>query len=50
VRLRFVSYFLEMRFTGGGEDVSFTRRSAALYTQEDYWYSFLIEAESTPGP
>jgi hypothetical protein len=23
---------------------------AALYTQEDSWYSFLLEAESTPGP
>jgi hypothetical protein len=22
---------------------------AALYTQEDSWYSFLLEAESTPG-
>jgi hypothetical protein len=23
---------------------------AALYPQEDSWYSFLLEAESTPGP
>jgi hypothetical protein len=23
---------------------------AALYLQEDSWYSFLLEAESTPGP
>jgi hypothetical protein len=23
---------------------------AALYSQEDSWYSFLLEAESTPGP
>jgi hypothetical protein len=23
---------------------------AALYPQEDFWYSFLLEAESTPGP
>jgi hypothetical protein len=22
---------------------------AALYPQEDFWYSFLLEAESTPG-
>jgi hypothetical protein len=23
---------------------------AALYPQEDFWYSFLLEAELTPGP
>jgi hypothetical protein len=23
---------------------------AAFYPQEDSWYSFLLEAESTPGP
>jgi hypothetical protein len=23
---------------------------AAPYPQEDFWYSFLLEAESTPGP
>jgi hypothetical protein len=23
---------------------------AALYPQEDSWFSFLLEAESTPGP
>jgi hypothetical protein len=23
---------------------------AALYPQEDSWYAFLSEAESTPGP
>jgi hypothetical protein len=23
---------------------------AALYLQEDFWYSFLLDAESTPGP
>jgi hypothetical protein len=23
---------------------------AAFYLQEDFWYSFLLEAESTPGP
>jgi hypothetical protein len=27
-----------------------TYTSAALYPQEDSWYSFLLEAESTPGP
>jgi hypothetical protein len=25
------------------------RYSAAFYPQEDSWYSFLLEAESTPG-
>jgi hypothetical protein len=24
--------------------------SVALYPQEDFWYLFLLEAESTPGP
>jgi hypothetical protein len=27
-----------------------THSPAALYPQEDSWYSFLLEAESTPGP
>jgi hypothetical protein len=26
------------------------RVGRALYFQEDSWYSFLLEAESTPGP
>jgi hypothetical protein len=42
-------HFLDSRFTDGGEIVSLTR-SAVLYTQEDSWYSFLLDAESTPGP
>jgi hypothetical protein len=34
--------------TDGAEDVSL--RSRPLFTpQEDSWYSFLLEAESTPG-
>jgi hypothetical protein len=28
--------------------INLTRRRAALYPQEDFWYSFLLEAESTP--
>jgi hypothetical protein len=36
--------------TDGSKVVSCTRRPAALYSQEDSWYSFLLEAESTPGP
>jgi hypothetical protein len=42
-------HFLDSRLTDGGE-VSLKRRQAALYPQEDSWYSFLLEAESTPGP
>jgi hypothetical protein len=42
-------YFLDNRFTDGGEVVSLTR--LLLFTpQEDSWYSFLLEAESTPRP
>jgi hypothetical protein len=37
------------RLTDGGEVFSLTRRPAALYTQEDFWFSFLLEAELTPG-
>jgi hypothetical protein len=36
-----VPYFLDNRLTDGAP--------AALYTQEDSWYSFLLEAESTPS-
>jgi hypothetical protein len=39
-------HFLDNRLTDGG-DVSLTHRTAALYPQEDSWYSFLLEAEST---
>jgi hypothetical protein len=38
---------LHNRFTDGGKVYSFTRRPPL--TQEDPWYSFLLEAESTPG-
>jgi hypothetical protein len=43
-------HFLENRITDGGEVVSLTPRQASLYPQEDSWYAFLLEAESTPGP
>jgi hypothetical protein len=43
-------HFLNNRLTDGGEIVSRTPRPAAPYSQEDSWYSFLLEAESTPGP
>jgi hypothetical protein len=39
---------VDNRFIDGGKVVSFTHRP--LFTpQEDSWYSFLLEAESTPG-
>jgi hypothetical protein len=41
--------FSDKRLTDGGEVVSLTRRPP-FTPQEDSWYSFLLEAESTPGP
>jgi hypothetical protein len=41
--------FLEFRLTDGGKVVS-PRRRPLFYPQEDSWYTFLLEAESTPGP
>jgi hypothetical protein len=42
-------HFLDNRLTDGGEVVSPTRRPP--FTPQEYsWYSFLLEAESTPGP
>jgi hypothetical protein len=44
-----VPHLLDNRLTDGGKVVSLTRRP--LFTpQEDSWYSFLLEAELTPGP
>jgi hypothetical protein len=50
VKRRGTNIFLDSWPTDGGEVVSLTRRPAALYPQEDSWYSFLLEAESTVGP
>jgi hypothetical protein len=41
-------HLLDNRFTDSG-DVSLTRQPS-FTPQEDSWYSFLLEAESTPGP
>jgi hypothetical protein len=44
-----VPHYLDSRLTDGGKVVNLTRRP--LFTlQEGSWYSFLLEAESTPGP
>jgi hypothetical protein len=43
-----IPHFLDNRVTDGGEVVSLTHRPAALDTQEDSWYSFLLEPESSP--
>jgi hypothetical protein len=42
-------HFLDNRLTDGGKVVSLTRRQPFV-PQEDSWYSFLLEAKSTPGP
>jgi hypothetical protein len=41
-------HFLENRLTDGGEVVSLTRRPP-FTPQEDFWYSFLLEAQTAPG-
>jgi hypothetical protein len=46
VRRRGSDIFLDNLLRDGGEVVSLTRRPAALYPQEDFWYSFLLETES----
>jgi hypothetical protein len=40
---------LDNRLADGGEIIGLMRRPH-FYPQEDSWYSFLLEAESTPGP
>jgi hypothetical protein len=41
--------FSDIRLTDGDKVVS-PYAPAAFYPQKDSWYSFLLEAESTPGP
>jgi hypothetical protein len=42
-------HFLENWLTDGSDVVSQPYVPATLYSQEDSWYSFLLEAEWTPG-
>jgi hypothetical protein len=44
-----VPQYLDIRLTDGGRVVSLRRRPP-FTPQESSWYSFLLEAESTPGP
>jgi hypothetical protein len=44
-----IPHFVDNRLTDGGEVVSPTRLTP-FTPQEDSWYSFLLEAESTLGP
>jgi hypothetical protein len=43
------STFSRQSLTHGGEVVSLTRRPP-FTPQDDSWYSFLLEAKSTPEP
>jgi hypothetical protein len=49
VRRPRIPHFLDNRLTHGGEVVSLTRRPP-FNPQDDSWYSFLLEADSIPGP
>jgi hypothetical protein len=44
-----LALFLENRLTDGDNVASLTRRPP-FTPQEDSWYLFLLQAESTPGP
>jgi hypothetical protein len=44
-----IPYFLDNRLIDGEEVDSLARRPS-FAPQEDSWYSFLLEAESTPRP
>jgi hypothetical protein len=44
-----IAYFLGNRLTDGGKVFNFQRRPR-FTLEEDPWYSFLLEPESTPGP
>jgi hypothetical protein len=42
-----IPHFLDNRLTDGSEVVSLMHRQRFTH-REDYWYSFLLEAESNP--
>jgi hypothetical protein len=43
-------HFLDNPLTDDHEVVSLTCQPAAHFPHEDSWYSFLLEADLTPGP
>jgi hypothetical protein len=43
------TFSLDSRLTDGGKIVSLKRRPA-FTPKEDFWYSFLLEAELNSGP
>jgi hypothetical protein len=45
-----LSHVLDKRLTDGGEVVSLMHQSCSPLPQQDFWYSFLLEAKSTTGP
>jgi hypothetical protein len=49
VRRRGFPHFLDNRLRDGGKVVSLTRRPP-FTPQDSSWFSFLLEAESFPGP
>jgi hypothetical protein len=42
-------HFVDNRLTDGGEVESLTRLQS-FSPKEEFWYSFLLEDKSTPGP
>jgi hypothetical protein len=46
---RSLPHVLDSRITDASEVASLMRRQP-FTAKEDTWYSFLLEAESTPGP
>jgi hypothetical protein len=45
-----LTHFLDNQIIDSGKAISLTRRPACLCPQKNSWYSFLLEAESTPEP
>jgi hypothetical protein len=43
-----IPHFLDNWLTDGGEVINL-KRPPPFNPQEDFWYSFLLDAETTPG-